>query len=192
MTAADAELVRAWRASSEGRAVIAVNTTFRIAPWADALYAMDRQWWFSYQREVRDVFKGDLFSAARVDIKLSVKQLDRDKFQHFSNSGAGAVALAILLGAKSVYLLGYDCQRLAGRSHWHGDHPKPLTNVASIDRWVRFFDRLKDHAEKQGVAVVNCSRETALKSFQRRPLESVCARPRPEGLPAFYENPVTA
>lgn len=153
--------------------MIAVNTTFRLARWADALYAMDRQWWVLHTPEIKAAFQGLLFCGAPCkDFDLRVQALRRPEFDHFNNSGAGAVALAMLRGAKTVYLLGYDCQRTGGKSHWHGDHPKPLTNVASIGRWLKFFERLAAHAKTKGVRIINCTRETALK-FERQALEAV-------------------
>lgn len=175
MTAADAEVVRQWRAAAPDREVVAVNTTFRLAPWADVLYAMDRKWWQLHLAEVKAGFRGALYSVApdKKDLDLPIQVLRRPPFEHFNNSGAGAVSLAIMRGAKNIYLLGYDCKR-GLKSHWHGDHPKPLANAGSITRWSRFFDRLADYAKAQGVTVVNCSRDTALKCFQQVQLEELC------------------
>ena len=40
--------------------VVVTNTTFRAAPWADVLYAMDRVWWRQYLEEARQSFTGQL------------------------------------------------------------------------------------------------------------------------------------
>lgn len=178
----DVELVRSWRAAAPDREVITVNTTFRAAPWADVLYAMDRAWWNVHKDEIKATFAGAKFAPARIDVVREVAELRRPAFDHFSNSGAGAVSLAIMRGARVVYLLGYDLRRgSGGRSHWHGDHPKPLTNGASIQRWFKFFDRLAKHASKSGVRVVNCTRDTALTCFERVTLESIVVVPAMAG-----------
>ena len=44
LTAEDCELVR-----ESGCPVIVTNTTFRLCPWADMLYAFDRPWWNHYK-----------------------------------------------------------------------------------------------------------------------------------------------
>src|SRR5690606_3319410 len=66
LTADDCEAVKAWRAQEEGRGVIVTNTTFRLCPWADVLYALDAAWWKQYLREVRQVFTGALVTPQRV------------------------------------------------------------------------------------------------------------------------------
>ena len=54
LTAEDVELVRRWRLANtpEERRVIAVNTTFRMAPWADTLFASNDPWWVWARQEV--------------------------------------------------------------------------------------------------------------------------------------------
>lgn len=174
MKAEDAERARAWRnAHGTDREVIAVNTTFRMAPWADALYAMDKAWWNLHREEILANFKGKKFSSAAQDNKLDVQVLGRPDFEHFSNSGAGAVNLAMSRGATKIFLLGYDCQHVNGQTHWHGNHPKPLTNLGSLERWRKFFDRLARHAQLRGVTVSNCSRITALTCFPRVSIDDV-------------------
>ena len=56
MTQEDVDLVKGWRDNTPDGFVIAANTTFRIAPWADATFAMDPKWWKVHYREVCDVF----------------------------------------------------------------------------------------------------------------------------------------
>ena len=90
-------------------------------------------------------------------------------FKAFGNSGAGAIAMAAKAGATRVILLGYDCQRTGGKAHWHGDHPPMLGNAGSMPKWPDQFKRLA--ASIEGVEVINCSRETALRAFVRMPLE---------------------
>ena len=85
------------------------------------------------------------------------------------NSGYQAIGLAHQFGASRVLLLGYDMQRTGGKSHWHGDHPKPLGNVAKLlpGQWVKQMDRLALDAAACGLEIINCSRQTALSCFPR-------------------------
>ncbi len=175
LTVADVEIVRHWRAAAPDRSVIVANTTFRLALWADALYAMDRAWWKIYGDEVKKNFSGARLSSAPQEPKFDVEVLQRPAFDPYSNSGAGAVSYALMKGAKRIYLLGYDCQRIAGKSHWHGDHPKPLSNLGSIGQWQKFFTRLAATAKVKEAEIINCSRTTMLEAFPRRSLDEVCA-----------------
>ncbi|HBO5821564.1 TPA: hypothetical protein L4747_005160 [Pseudomonas aeruginosa] len=165
LTADDCETVRAWREEEAGRGVIVTNTTFRLCPWADVLYAMDAAWWRVHGEEAANAFGGELCAP------LTFPGVKRIRFHHFQNSGAGAASLASFWGARRIILLGYDCQKTGGRAHWHGDHPAVLGNAGSVDKWPAQFRQLADHLA--GLDVINCSRETALEAFPRRPLEEV-------------------
>jgi hypothetical protein len=147
---------------------IVTNTTYRIAPWAAAVYAMDCKWWDHHHEEVAATFKGERYCWSKLAAKYGATVTDgMPGFMGFRNSGANAISLAITAGASEVVLLGYDCQRTGGMSHWHGDHPRQLSNARSLGEWPQIFKRVADYAKKRGVRVVNCSRETALKCFER-------------------------
>lgn len=149
--------------------MIVANTTFRIAPWADALFAMDRQWWEEHHKEVMKDFVGERFSNNPLPVGYGVTKLPTAKFKAFGNSGAACVSLAHHLGAKRIVMLGFDCQKTNGMSHWHGDHPKNLGNAGAIARWPAKFRELAKHVA--GVEVINASRATALDMFPRQTLE---------------------
>lgn len=172
LTAEDVELVRQWRIADapqgERRGVIVVNTTFRLAPWADALFAMDRTWWNKHIAEVDAVFLGQRFSNNGHTAKMKATHV---KITSYGNSGAAAVSFAASAEAKQIILLGYDCKYSdSGLRHWHGDHPQGLGNAARIDLWHVKFERL---AKEQGVGreILNASRDTALTCFPRISLE---------------------
>ena len=146
-----------------------VNSTFKIAPWADALFAIDVDWWKTYLPEIQRDFQGvryscnTLLTSARV---ICVKQA-RD----YTNSGAAAIAAAIESGASRIILLGYDCQRTYGKNHWHSDHPSNLGNASHIDKWFDGFDRVARRGKD--IEILNASRETALTCFKRVRLEDI-------------------
>lgn len=124
---------------------------------------MDRAWWAQYITEVRRTFRGELAA-----LTLNSFGVMPARVQHYSNSGGGAVALAIARGATRVLLLGYDMQYTGGKRHWHGDHPAKLGNAGAIAAWPAQFEQLRgDHP---GIEIINCTRETALNCFPRMPL----------------------
>ncbi len=170
LTSGDCDLVR-------GFPTVVTNTTFRLCPWADALYGFDRQWWNLYIEEVRKTFAGRLFCQSTHVIRKDIECARNHRwFRSFGNSGACAVSLAIAAGSKRVVLVGYDCGLTCGRSHHHGDHPAPLRNCDTIDRWAVQFGQLADWAQRRGAMVFNASRETALTCFPRERLEHVLDR----------------
>lgn len=169
LTVDDCDRVRA-----SGHPTIVANTSFRRCLWADVLFAFDAKWWEAYRAEVDETFKGQRVTCCPGGVKLGAAELLLNKqwFTSFHNSGANAVSLAITGKAKRVLMIGYDCQKTGGMSHWHGDHPKVLSNVKSIDQWPTHFKNLSRLASAKGVQVINCSRETSLRCFPRAELEA--------------------
>lgn len=89
------------------------------------------------------------------------------------NSGYQAVGLAYLWGASRIILLGYDMQLgPKGEKHHHGNHDGGLPNLgADLAEWARRFVQLGADLRGQGVEVVNATRRTAIKCFERLPIE---------------------
>lgn len=91
-----------------------------------------------------------------------------------NNGGYSAINLAYLLGARKIYLLGYDMGLSEdGARHWHGDHPAHLNNDSDYADWIERFDDLAADLASEGVEVVNCSRRTALACFPRATVEEI-------------------
>ena len=169
LTVEDVEMVRGWRASASDRFVVVANTSFRIAPWADFQFAMDDKWWRVYRDEFKRSFKGlGYCQNGSAAIGYAVTLSKTKGFETFGNSGSACVMLAHYKGARRIVMLGYDCNRTGGKSHWHGDHPRGLGNAGSLHKWPIMFDRLA--AAVKDAEVINASRETRLKCFQRLPL----------------------
>lgn len=135
---------------------------------------MDKKWWLHYGDEVRTSFPGERYSVA------AMPGVRKGRFPHFTNSGCAALALAAELGARRIVMLGYDCQRTGGMSHWHGDHGGGLGNAGSLPKWPALFQQLAKHLQRLRVEVVNASRETALTMFPRLSLEQALAEASPE------------
>lgn len=174
LTPEDCEAVRA-----AGLPTIVTNTTFRLCPWADVLMGFDSAWWREYGRgkpsdggpSVEDVFTGDRLTCSMIGNTLGIPTLYQQNWvRGYGNSGTAAISLAVVCGAVKVVLLGYDCQKTGGLTHWHGAHPKPLGNAKSMPAWPRKFAQVAAFAASKKVPVINCSRETALKCFPRSEL----------------------
>lgn len=168
LTKEDCEAVHA-----AGLPTVVTNTSFRLAPWADILFGFDGRWWDAHLSEVKSVFSGRLVSYAIRSASTGIEHVQKDRwFTTFGNSGACAISIAIALGAKRVLLLGYDCSRgPAGEKHWHGDHPHGMSNCASMSKWQYQFGQVAKHARAKGVDVINASRRTALRCFEKQTLE---------------------
>ena len=168
--------------------MIAINTNYKIAPWATILYACDLHWWDWHHEEVK-TFAGrkitqDEEAAKKYGLE-HVKSVDkpglsRDKsvIHQGRNSGVQAINLAVNLGAQRIVLLGFDMQTSGNKTHWHGHHPNFYD--AQVSGWARYLEKLHDvyrlvakDADEMGIEIVNATRETALRCFQRKPLSSL-------------------
>ena len=170
LTPEDVDLVKA-----SGHPVIVTNATFRLAPWADVLFGFDFKFWREYHDEALREFRGQCVSHSALAVRYGVATTNGSEwFRGFGNSGVCAIAYAVGGRAARVVLMGFDCAFGAdGKKHWHGNHDHGLSNCLSIARWPQQFDRVATMARRERVHVVNASRRTALKCFERKPLEDV-------------------
>lgn len=170
---------------------IAVNDSYLLAPWADAHYAADHKWhgWHSAgiakpslgltAEQVRErwaAFAGQKCSiqtGKSIDEAVHVLRnpvfpnhsyglsLDRKCLVSGRCSGFQALNLAILAGARSPVLLGYDAKEWDPKKHWHEGHPSP-DNPQVYPEMRKAFSAAERAIAKAGVRVFNCSPGSAL------------------------------
>lgn len=178
-------------AHAKGATIIAVNDAYRLAPFATALMASDGAWWIHKKPE----FAGLRFSldpaAARVPgVKVLRRtgedgiETDPSALRTGRNSGAAAVNLAVhflltgtheagaLSAGGRIILLGYDMAAPGGGkpTHFFGSHKFPLRNSSPYEMFREQFKKQVDPLKHLGIQIVNCSRQSALTCFPRRPL----------------------
>lgn len=161
---------------------IAVNDAWRLAPWADILYACDKRWWSHHIVEVRSRFRGRLVTinepaAGEYGLELwrsaDAKGLSREPglLHEGLNGGYQAINLAYLEGATEIILLGYDMAvGDDGRTHFFGDHPGNLQAESPFADFLVCYARIRP--ADYGIRIINCSRKTALTCFEQESLES--------------------
>jgi len=163
--------------------VFAVNDSYKIAPWADVLYAADGTWW-DHHKGVAD-FKGQRWTvnsqtaqkygfnyiAGKSQITWSE---NKDFIATGGNSGFQALNLAAIQGAKKVILLGYDYgyDPKTQERHFFGEHPAPLNRGSDYRIWI---EHIYKAASLIKIPVINCSRKTAIKCFPQMTIqEALC------------------
>lgn len=97
---------------------------------------------------------------------------------HFgNNSGYQAVNLAYIFGITRMILLGFDMKIRDDKVHFFGDHPYHKKyqgpNSNTMKRWVFNFEQLAYDLKREGVEVLNATRDTALTCFPRVRLEDL-------------------
>ncbi len=177
-----------------GLRTIAINDAYKLAPWADVLYACDSKWW-GWHKGVPE-FAGRKFAleppadARSRKLMETLKhfprphwaypdvarlkgtgrfglELEPDGLRLGSNSGYQAINLAVHFGAARILLLGYDMQ--GDHRHFFGVHPdqsKPPFRLC-----LEAFETLVAPLKELGVEVINCTRRTALHCFPEMSLE---------------------
>lgn len=168
--------------------VIVINSSWRLAPWADMLFACDAKWWNYY--EGCPEFAGQKLCIEKIACDrwgldyVTCKKPD-DRFYHGpkgtigwgGNSGFHCINLGVQFGVKRILLVGYD-MRVDRGAHWHGDHPSGLHNPTppNARKWVRSIDGAAKEIGKAGVEVLNCSPISALRNYPKVKFEDALCR----------------
>lgn len=162
-----------------GVPAIAINTTFRLAPWAWMLYAADTDWWGHPSNADALKFPGLRVSCQPIKGVHMLRNAGTEGFSDdpgevhtLGNSGGQALQIAAKTGAKRVLLCGFDLHDDGG-SHWHGDHPHGLrrTVPGTFGVWTRRMAAVAPLFAARGIEVVNCTPGSALKGYRMARLE---------------------
>lgn len=164
--------------------VVTVNTTYRLAPWADVHYSSDHDWWAVHLPEMKNICRGEFWTGHKEHIDDRINHCPYHKpikgisnkpgiISWGGNSGFCAVGLAHQFGAKKIILLGYDMNDNKGLAHWHGTHEDPLRKDFNFPKWIYHFTQAYHDFKRLGVQVINCSRETSLPLYKRCDLKDV-------------------
>ena len=158
-----------------GERVIAINNSYKIAPWADILYFMDCRWWHQHKQAIK-TFSGLAVTTCQDCIDVpGIKYLKRGHRRRHdgrpeylfrgSNSGAGATSLAIKLGAKRIILFGFDMKVVRGEHNWHDDHEREVSSKIYQDQFINSFKYLSMTAPEYGVEIINATPGSDLPYF---------------------------
>jgi len=138
----------------------------------------DVRWFEIYKHDLKQ-YKGTVFTNAPALVRTKLpwlwtmsrqaKGLHHHALGWNKNTGATAINLALLLGAKRIYLLGYDMHlSLQGGPNWHDR----LIHKPAAENYPKFVDNYKyvvrDLKQKwSDVEVWNVTDNSALTAFQK-------------------------
>jgi len=172
----------------QGRRVIAVNQSHKIAPFAEVCFFADCSWWHRFgERELLG------FSGLKVTtcikllgvkgVKVCRKQTSPaglvfggGALSWNRSSGACAINLAVALGAKRIVLLGFDMRDVGERAHWHDDYAPIQQKVlrlvgrarkveAPYSKFLISFAAIARDAERRRIEIVNATPGSAIREF---------------------------
>lgn len=171
---------------AKGKAkVIAINSSWRMVPWADMLFGCDAKWWNHY--EGCPDFNGlklciEKSACERWGLGYVVCRKPDDRLYRGpkgtvgwgGNSGFHCLNLGVQFGVRRILLVGYD-MRIDKGVHWHGRHPVGLNNPTrpNAKRWATAIDAAAKEIAKIGVEVLNCSPISALTRYPKVKFEDV-------------------
>lgn len=151
--------------------VYVINDNYKIAPWADHLYACDEEWWDYHKPE----FKGQKWTInenAAQKYNLNLVKYDstllfsqKEPIATGNNSGFQALNLAYIHGHRLAILLGFDYH--SSGNHWFGKHPSQLNKTPDMTRWIRHMRQSKPLMDEAGYEVINCSLGSAIDAFPK-------------------------
>lgn len=90
-------------------------------------------------------------------------------------SGGSAINLALLMGAKRVYLLGFDCKvKSVNQPNWHDHHRMPCHSTLH-DKFTTGFKNIAASLPKlfPGTEIINLGPDSALECFPKQSIDEV-------------------
>lgn len=158
---------------ARGAKVIAINNAYQRYPKADLLYFSDRVWW-SWHKDTVGQFSGEIISRTRLTANDGgpwhrVKWIERNMRVPLSEdrsqvagwcSGANAINIAWLRGAKPIGLLGFD----GGGPNWHEDHQRKIAGNHYAVNIRPSMERMAE-ALKGRAVVINMNPSSAYTCF---------------------------
>lgn len=127
--------------------VIAVKSTYELAPWSGALVSHDASWWEANPAALE--FAGLKVTGQAVEgLEVFPVRAERAGTVEIVSSGIMAVRVAVAAGASLIELIGFD----GGTGHWKpglGARPPVVADAAARALWA-----LADQLRAEGVDVV--------------------------------------
>ena len=164
-----------------GRATVGCNDAYKLGPeFCNICIFGDRKWFDAHRNELQwYVDAGGLVVTNQESLKSNETPwlkwmpkapngLHKDALGWGCNTGVPAVNLALLLGAKRVFLLGFDMQLTQGENNWHPNGlDKPTAEV--YGKFLCGFHYVKDSLPLvfPGCEIINVTDDSKLMVFPK-------------------------
>lgn len=163
--------------------VIGTNMAMRLGSWFDILLFGDEGFWKTNWWEILQwpglkvgSWKGEIPGDRRVkyvrrdsiQAGLSTRQ---DSLRWNFNTGAMAIDLAVHLGCRKIYLLGFDMYVNQGMQHWHrfyrAGQPPPKHIAQTFHRHLQGFPVIAKQAIERGIEIINLNPLSKIECFPK-------------------------
>lgn len=175
--------------------IIGLNAAFMLGDWVSLCYFGDRVFFDKHKEKLYEfpnlkIRHVNLSVYDRIWYK-DIKQInfslqpmgictEPDKIYWNYNSGAAAINLAYHLGAKRVYLLGYDMKPAcpAGRpdndaTHWHNAYGDFRIHPYAFQKFLKPWRAIAQDAARLGLEIINVNPDSAIEVFPKVNLNEV-------------------
>lgn len=167
-------------AALEGRKVIAVNSSYTIAPFAQFVFFGDARWWHEHRAALEESERLSVTCAnvsggrrlkrlLRSDVKIGISR-DPARVVMGRTSLHAAINLATLLGAARIVLLGADMQADGERTHHHAAHKWPV-KAGCWDKQMATLSYAVAPLAELGIEVINTSPRSRIDFWPHRSLD---------------------
>jgi hypothetical protein len=174
--------------------VIAVNEAHKLGPWVDVLFFGDDNYYTTRKKEILE-FNGLRITCMNKQVNYKVKNLKRHSFVkkddpligisddpgkvawniHKGNSGTAAINLAVHLGAKEIYLIGFDMKLDENKhQHWHNSYHTNTTTVGgTFKRHLSNFPQIAEDLKRLGIKCINLNPNSAITEFEKMTVQEL-------------------
>lgn len=185
---------------------IAVNCAYRRAPWADLVFWCDSKWVNEHGQELSSFGGIKVTTAVQCLTKGPtgvhvIHQLpgygistDPKSVKFAKSSGATAINLATLLGARKIILFGFDMRRWSAQEvaeklgsqdarlqcNYHTRYKEPSPKKNPYQDFLMVFEFIEPALRSLGIEVVNATPGSSLFRFPIRDPREVLAEIRQE------------
>lgn len=169
--------------------IIAINAAFRYLPFADILFFGDQKFFDWYTDEIQNYPKIPVTCCLTLQHTEGVRYMVKNKNKPHGistlsgtvswngNSGAAAISLAVQMGVKRIFLLGFDMCRQKEKKHFHEAYTglsirgKPQSNKDNFVNHLKGFPAIKRDAMELGIKIYNVSPDSAITQFPKLTLK---------------------
>lgn len=175
---------------------VAINDAYKILPNATALFWCDNSWCgreFDGLKAHKTKQRFHTRKYASTHIAQNIKApggatvLNRSDDYGFdpnvdnvcgNNGGTQCLNFVVNMGAKRIYLIGYDMRDdplKRGKTHWHDDHQLVIRHDTYSRLFIPSIVSLNKSIKKRGINVdiINCSQTSAIPCFEKRRVQEL-------------------
>ena len=164
-----------------GKNVLSINRAFQAVPWAIATFWTDSRFYKWYEKDLKR-FKGvkigcrysQLYDKSVILVR-STGGAGVDEYPYHiragNNSGFAALNVGYHLGAKRIYLLGYDMRSDKGGTHWHDGYVTAHNHDIYERAMMKDFINSEKYYKKVKVKLYNANPDSMMTHITKCTIE---------------------